>query len=329
MKKLLAWTLLLVLLLSGCGAAGADSVPTDEAPAVEDPVPEPDAGAPAEPAVPAGSEAETEPADGETEPPSEESAPSPAEDPAAAEDPPASADAPAAEDPPASADAPAASSDPAEAAEAPAEVPASLPLPEVPADTPAGIWENEDGLYYVQEDGTLLVDGTVGYLTFGADGRYTSGDAELDAGIDGLVASVCPDVSADREGRLRLLYGHIRDNYRYLSMDHYAAGSTGWDNAAASLMLSQGKGNCYNFTALFTACARRLGYQAYSVAGHEYRADNDHAWTMIQWPDGVTYLFDVQLEYAYQYLYANKRDLDMFKVAGSGGSYSGFQYYFP
>ena len=202
--------------------------------------------------------------------------------------------------------------------------------PPVPPDTVApGLWETADGLYYVQEDRTCLVNGTAGYLTFGADGRYTSGDATLDAGIDALVASVCPDVTADREARLRLLYDHIRDNYRYLSMDHYEAGSTDWGNSAAQIMLEQGKGNCYNFAALFTACARRLGYQAYNVAGHEYSATNDHAWTMIEWPDGVTYLFDVQLEYAYQYMYSNRRDIDMFRVSGDGTYYNSFVYYFP
>ena len=98
---------------------------------------------------------------------------------------------------------------------------------------------------------------------------------------------------------------------------------------AALTMLTQGKGNCYNFTALFTACARQLGYQAYNVAGQEYSPTNDHAWTMIDWPDGVTYLFDVQLECAYLYLYSNKPVINMFKVSGSDGIYNSFVYYFP
>ena len=207
------------------------------------------------------------------------------------------------------------------------EAPAGPPAP--PESAAPGFWETEAGLYYIQEDGTCLTDGSVGYLAFGPDGCYTSGDADLDAGINSLIAGVCSDLSMDSESRLRLLYNHIRDNYRYLSMEHYEAGSTSWGNSAALTMLSLGKGNCYNFTALFTACARRLGYQAYNVAGHEWSADNDHAWTMIDWPDGVTYLFDVQLEYAYLYMYSNKPQIDMFKVSGGSGSYNGFAYYFP
>lgn len=208
--------------------------------------------------------------------------------------------------------------------------PADPTEPPTPPDTVGtGLWETADGLYYVQEDGTCLVNDSVGYLTFGADGRYTSGSADLDVGIDNLIAKVCPDLTVSSESRLRLLYDHIRDNYRYLSMEHYAAGTTDWGNTAALTMLNQGKGNCYNFTALFTACARRLGYQAYNVAGHEWSTTNDHAWTMIAWSDGVTYLFDVQLEYAYLYMYANKPKIDMFKASGGNGSYNGFAYYFP
>ena len=210
-----------------------------------------------------------------------------------------------------------------------AEKPAAAEPPVPPDSAVPGPWETENGLYYVQEDGTCLVDGTVGYLTFGSDGLYTSGDADLDAGVDALIAKVCPDLTADTESRLRLLYNFIRDNFRYLSMDHYEAGSTYWENSAALTMMNQGQGNCYNFTALFTACARRLGYQAYNVAGHEYSPDNDHAWTMIEWPDGVTYLFDVQLEYAYRYMYSGKPAIDMFKASGSNGYYNSFAYYFP
>lgn len=212
--------------------------------------------------------------------------------------------------------------------EHPSEPAVSAP-PTPPDSVSSGIWETADGLYYVQEDGTCLVSSSKGYLTFGSDGRYTSGDVTLDKKINALIANVCPDITADRESRLRLVYNHIRDSYRYLSMNHYETGSTYWGNSAALTLLNQGKGNCYNFTALFTACARRLGYQAYNIAGQEYSATNDHAWTMINWPDGNTYLFDVQLEYAYRYMYTNKPSIDMFKVTGGNGSYNGFAYFFP
>lgn len=42
-----------------------------------------------------------------------------------------------------------------------------------------------------------------------------------------------------------------------------------------------------------------------------------------------TYLFDVQLEYAYLYMYEDKPAVDMFKASGSDGVYNGFLYFFP
>ena len=75
-------------------------------------------------------------------------------------------------------------------------------------------------------------------------------------------------------------------------------------------------------------CARRLGYQAYVVAGHESTPDNDHAWTMIE-ENGETRLYDVQLEYAYLYQFG-KGEIDAYAMTDSGGSvYNGFRYYFP
>jgi len=217
---------------------------------------------------------------------------------------------------------------------APEPAPASEPEPEpapASAPEPAGSHteEREDGLYYVQEDGSDLKDGAVGYLYFGADGRYTSGDTGLDEQIDTLLAAAVSDPEADAETRLREAYVYIRDNFGYLGVAHYAAGTTDWLNEAALFMLQNGKSNCYGFAAVFCCCARRLGYQAYVVAGHEYSTSNEHAWTMIDWPDGETYLFDVQLECAYLYIYTGKPKTDMFKTTGQNGSYGGHAYYFP
>lgn len=47
----------------------------------------------------------------------------------------------------------------------------------------AGLYDDGEALYFVQDDRSLLQNGSEGYLTFGADGRYTSGSAELDEGI--------------------------------------------------------------------------------------------------------------------------------------------------
>ena len=196
------------------------------------------------------------------------------------------------------------------------------------------MWEpgplcREDALYYVGEDGTLLTDEAVGRLRFEADGRYTSGSAELDECVDAFLSDALTEWSSDTEEMLKTAYHYFRDNFRYLSMAHYQAGTTDWETDCALTFFRQGKGNCYCWAAALSYAARRLGYQAYEVAGWEYSPTNDHAWTMIDWPDGETYLFDAELEYAYWYMFSNKPKIDMFRISGDGKYYNGFRYYFP
>ena len=189
-----------------------------------------------------------------------------------------------------------------------------------------GFLELDGALYEVQADGSVLQNASDGYLTFGPDGRYTSGNETLDSGVQALLDTAC-DETASREERLRQVYDYIRDNFKYLSMPHYDAGTTDWAEEAALTFLEQRKGNCYCFAGLFLYCARRLGYQAYVVAGWESKPTNDHAWTMIE-QDGKTLLYDVQLEYAYLYMF-HRDPVDMFAAEEENGLYRGFQYYFP
>ena len=63
------------------------------------------------------------------------------------------------------------------------------------------------------------------------------------------------------------MFDYIRDNFKYLSMAHYDAGTTDWAQEAAEAFLQQRKGNCYCFAATFMYCARRLCYQAMSSRG--------------------------------------------------------------
>ncbi len=192
-----------------------------------------------------------------------------------------------------------------------------------------GLLRLEDGLYYVREDGSLLTSETVGYLTFGSDGRYTSGNEELDAAVADFFALCLTEETAEPEAMLRAAYEYFRDNYRYLSGDFHPAGSTDWAEDCALTFFTLGKGNCYCWAAGLMYCARQLGYQAYVVSGWESNPSNVHAWTMIDWPDGQTYLFDPQLEYAYWYMFSGKTQIDMFKASGDGLVYNGFNYYFP
>ena len=190
----------------------------------------------------------------------------------------------------------------------------------------AGVLELNGALYDVQPDGSVLQDTHDGVLYFGPDGRYTSGNAALDEKIEDFLKTTCTE-TASREERLRQAFDAIRDNFKYLSMQHYDAGTTDWAEEAALTFLEQGKGNCYCFAGLFLYCARRLGYQATVVAGWESKPTNDHAWVMIE-QDGKSLLYDPQLEYAYLYMFG-RDPVDMFAAEEEDGSYRGFQYYFP
>ena len=189
-----------------------------------------------------------------------------------------------------------------------------------------GVLELDGALYEVTADGSVLQDASDGYLYFGPDGRYTSGNETLDEGVQALLGAACEEASS-REEKLRQAYDYIRDNYRYLSMQHYDAGTTDWAEEAALSFLETGKGNCYCFAGLFMYCARQLGYQAYVVAGWESNPTNDHAWTMIE-QDGRALLYDAQLEYAYLYMF-HREPVDMFGAEEQDGMYRGFRYYFP
>lgn len=189
------------------------------------------------------------------------------------------------------------------------------------------LWEG--ALYDVQEDGSLLTGSTDGYLYFGSDGRYTSGNSEVDEAVAAIYEACLTEEETEPEQMFRAAYTYLRDNYTYLSMDHYEAGTTDWMEDSALRFFRLGKGNCYCWAAAVAYCARQVGYQAYVVAGWESNESNDHAWTMIDWPDGETYLFDAELEYAYWYMFSGTPKVDMFKAAGDGFQYNGFAYFFP
>lgn len=184
----------------------------------------------------------------------------------------------------------------------------------------------ESGLYYANADGALAADLDFGYLHFGSDGRYTSGSEALDAQNEDLLAQAQISGTDSLED-FRLCYAYIRDHYRYLSMEHYPAGSTDWALPCAEVFFQNGKGNCYCWAAAQMYCARRLGIQAYAVAGWEDVKTNDHAWVMAD-IDGTDYLFDAELEYALIHIYGSG-PVDMFMVTPSGYTYNGFTYYFP
>lgn len=191
-------------------------------------------------------------------------------------------------------------------------------------DLPTG-WEPGykllDGwLYYVKEDGRLLRNEKMGLLTFDYDGRYTSGDSELDS----LVADILNQFAAKNPemDRLELLYeAHVycRDSFKYLRRNSYRFGATGWEVEDAKTMFTSGRGNCYNYAAAFWALARGLGYDARAVSGTCTSTDQPHGWVFIPF-DGKDYLFDCEWEMAYR-TEREIYDKNMFMIPSNKWSY--------
>ena len=65
-----------------------------------------------------------------------------------------------------------------------------------------GLHEIDGGMYYVKEDGSFLTNSAVEYLTFDANGRYTSGNATLDSYVDQALAA-CTNSGMTKAQKLR------------------------------------------------------------------------------------------------------------------------------
>lgn len=188
----------------------------------------------------------------------------------------------------------------------------------------AGEHEIDGGLYYVQQDGSFLTNGAVGHLTFGADGRYTSGNAVLDSYVDQALAE-CTNSGMTKAQKLRAAYLYVRDHGAYLARPHQARGTTDWAEESALFMFEHKKGNCYCFAGQFLYMARRLGYDAYVVSGGVGRKDSDHAWVMIP-ENGKQYIYDVELEWGYRVGKYGKAEYNMYKMPLNK---TVFSYQFP
>lgn len=179
----------------------------------------------------------------------------------------------------------------------------------------------QDGwLYYVQEDGRLLRGEKMGLLTFDLNGRYTSGDAELDT----IVADILKQFTTEHPemDRFDLLYeAHVycRDSFKYLRRNSYGFGAKGWEIEDAKTMFTKGRGNCYNYAVSFWALARGLGYEARAISGTCTGTNQPHGWVFIEF-DGQDYLFDCEWEMVYR-TERGIYDKNMFMVPSSKWSY--------
>ena len=187
-----------------------------------------------------------------------------------------------------------------------------------------GLHEIDGGMYYVKEDGSFLTNSAVGYLTFDANGRYTSGNATLDSYVDQALAA-CTNSGMTKAQKLRAAYLYVRDHGAYLARPHQARGTTDWAEESALFMFEHKKGNCYCFAGQFLYMARRLGYDAYVVSGGVGRKDSDHAWVMIC-ENGVPYIYDVELEWGYRVGRYGHAEYNMYKMPLNK---TVFSYQFP
>lgn len=167
------------------------------------------------------------------------------------------------------------------------------------------------GRLYCVSGGQFLRSATQECFTFDAEGRYTTGDTELDERLNALVEQYTND-SMTRDQKLRALYNYCRDSFSYLKRPLVEVGSTGWEPGYASSFLSMGKGNCYSFSSLFCLLARNLGQPAYTVVGGLGKKAAPHGWVEIRL-DGTVYLFDPQLEWRYVHDYGYKSH-NLFKI---------------
>lgn len=188
--------------------------------------------------------------------------------------------------------------------------------PETPAAE--GFFNREGYLYHIGADGFLTRNDYIGSLYFGADGRYTSGSAELDDAVAAAIRTSV-DPAAGPEEQLRAAYGYVRDSFSYLKGSLYNMGDSTWALEEAVKIYTTGMGNCYSFAAGFWAIARGLGYDAMVVSGTVGKEVSPHGWVEIPMDDG-RYVFDVELEMAYKR--DNRGNINMFKLEEVSARYS-------
>lgn len=172
-------------------------------------------------------------------------------------------------------------------------------------------WHNIGGeLFHVSSSGCFDYNKEVEGLSLDSCGRYTTGDAELDALLTAAVKEALrPGMT--QEERLRAVYDYAKETFSYRGAENVETGSTGWELGVAKTMLTDRKGNCYSWAAAFTYLSRKVGYPSNAIAGESISEKGNrsiHAWTEIEF-DGTPYTFDPQIEAVYAANYGINYDL--------------------
>ena len=163
---------------------------------------------------------------------------------------------------------------------------------------------SDDGLYcttyglYCIENGEMIRNTYHDSLYFGPDGRYTSGNRDIDCYIDNIVSSVITNDMTDIE-RLRACYDHIYYNVDYRANNNHVPRGTApeeWAEENMLRLIDTGKGNCYCYAAFMYYLARRVGFaSASAVSGGVTPDDDDHGWATVI-IDGETLILDPELD---------------------------------
>ncbi len=165
-------------------------------------------------------------------------------------------------------------------------------------------------LYRLDADGYFITDEEIDGLYYGPDGRFTSGSAELDGYVAKTVAELTAPEQTRRE-RLRAVYLHVKNDFKYLVRNYYESGAHGWEIPEALTLYETGKGNCYCYAGVFWSLARGLGYNATAYSGTMGNQNQPHAWTEIAL-DGEIYICDPEIEMNYWWLANLNHDNSMY-----------------
>ena len=174
-------------------------------------------------------------------------------------------------------------------------------------------------LYRLGDDGYFLTDAEFDGLYFDKNGRYTSGNAELD---DYVAQTLCDFMTPDaaRLDDLKTIYYHVKNDFQYLPRNYYDSGATGWDIDEALTIFRTNRGNCYCYAGAFCALARGLGYNARTYSGSIGIENQPHAWTEITL-DGKIYICDPEIEMNYWLLQMYTDNFMMLRENSLGWNY--------
>lgn len=165
------------------------------------------------------------------------------------------------------------------------------------ADLEPGLQRADGWLYYVNEDGSILRNGSVQQWDFDENGRYTTGVAELDE----MLRSILLEIGADdmsQGSALRAAYLYCTYDHVYIYHNWYTYGFDGVNDEFAFRALrffKSGGGYCYDYAAGFGLLARALGYNCYIVKAQVNQYYAPHGFVVIP-ENGINYIYDPEME---------------------------------